>query len=150
MQRLLPIGFLGSANPCLHIHEYSLSPPKKEKKKEDLYPCVDTPESEKGMCYLSSTPSNLQPNHNMSDQLQKKPSFLSVLSSPFRASRKRSPSPNNAAQPVAIPSRSAGMSSGAPLSPEPIAGSSRLLPLIRTVDESPNQQLHQNTSNPQR
>jgi hypothetical protein len=93
--------------------------------------------------YITSFGDFLTPvsDHNMSE---KKRGFPSVLLSPFRVLKGRPPPPNNAAQAsVAIPSSNA----------EPLADSSRILPLIshsQTVNESPDQRPDQNTPNPQR
>jgi len=91
---------------------------------------------------------NPGPNHDMSDERQNRRRFLSVLSSPFRALRSRTPSPNNAVQAGASAS-SASMQSRS--TPESRASST--LPRVdhsQTVNESPNQRLDQNIPNPQR
>src|SRR5258705_13435571 len=85
-------------------------------------------------------------NHNMSDQRQKKQRTLSALSSLFRVPRNPPASPNNAVQAgMAMPSSSASMLPGAPISSEPLASSSMFLPLIETVNESPNRRIDPNT-----
>ena len=82
-----------------------------------------------------------QPDHNMSEQRQKKLPFFSPLSSRFRDLRSRPPLPNNEIQ--AELQCTASSLPGASTPPKSLAGSSTILHRIndsQTVNESDNQQ----------